>query len=53
MFVITPLMSGVYSIAEVVDASNKNPKKTILCVLDDDGKNGLNLKEIRYLLLKT
>ena len=37
LFVITPLMSGVYSIAEVVDASNKNPKGTILCVLDDDG----------------
>ena len=39
LFVITPLMSGVYSIAEVVDASNKTPKKTILCILDnDDGK---------------
>ena len=39
LFVITPLMTGVYSIAEVVDASNKTPKKTILCVLDnDDGK---------------
>lgn len=39
LFVITPLMTGVYSIAEVVDASNKTPKKTILCVLEnDDGK---------------
>lgn len=38
LFVITPLMIGVYAIAEVVDASNKNPKKTILCILDDDGK---------------
>ena len=39
LFVITPLMDGVYSIAEVVDASNKMPEKTILCILDnDDGK---------------
>lgn len=38
LFVITPLMSGVYSIAEVVDASNKKPKNTILCILDEDSK---------------
>ncbi len=38
LFVITPLMTGCYAIAEVVDASNKKPKKTILCVLDEDGK---------------
>ena len=38
LFVITPLMTGVYSIAEVVDASNKKPEKTILCILEDDGK---------------
>ena len=32
-------MTGVYSIAEVVDDSNKRPSKTILCILDDyDGK---------------
>lgn len=36
LFVITPLMTGVYSIAEVVDASNKTPEKTILCILDND-----------------
>lgn len=38
LYVITPKMSGVYSIAEVVDDSNKRPGKTLLCVLpDDDG----------------
>lgn len=36
LFVITPLMTGVYSIAEVVDASNKKPEKTILCILDEE-----------------
>lgn len=38
LYVITPKMAGVFSIAEVVDASNKIPDKTILCILlqDDD-----------------
>ena len=35
-YVITPKMLGVFSIAEVVDASNKNPQKTIFCVLEND-----------------
>ena len=30
-------MKGVFSIAEVVDSSNKNPDGTVLCVLDKDG----------------
>ena len=30
LYTITPLMSGVYSIAEVVDDSNKQPEKTVL-----------------------
>ena len=37
LFVITPKMTGVYSIAEVVDASNKVPYKTIFCYLTYDG----------------
>ena len=42
LYVITPRMTGVYSIAEVVDDSNKRPEKTIFCLLtadvDDTGK---------------
>lgn len=34
LYVITPLMKGVYSIAEAVDDSNKQPEKTIFCVYD-------------------
>lgn len=37
LYVITPAMTGVYSIAEVVDDSNKRPEKTIFCYLDTDG----------------
>lgn len=36
MYCITPKMTGVYSIAEVVDDSNKQPDKTVLVVLDED-----------------
>lgn len=37
LYVITPKMTGLYSIAEVVDDSNKRPDKTVLCVLRRDG----------------
>ena len=33
LYVITSEMTGVYSIAEVVDDSNKRPEKTLFCVL--------------------
>jgi len=39
LYTITPRMTGVYSIAEVVDDSNKQPEKTILCILDSDIDN--------------
>lgn len=39
LYIITPKMTGVYSIAEVVDDSNKQPSKTIFCYLPvDDGE---------------
>jgi hypothetical protein len=37
LYVVTPKMTGVYSIAEAVDDSNKRPAKTILCCLQEDG----------------
>ena len=36
VYVITPKMTGVYSIAEVVDDSNKRPKKTLYCMILKD-----------------
>lgn len=39
LYVITPRMKGVYSIAEVVDDSNKRPEKTVFCYLKDDGED--------------
>lgn len=37
LYTITPEMTGVYSIAESVDDSNKRPKKTLFCVLNSYG----------------
>ena len=39
LYVLTPEMTGIYSIFEVADDSNKRPLKTIFCVLPErDGK---------------
>ena len=35
LFVITSKMTGVYSIAEVIDDSNKKSRRTIFCFLED------------------
>ena len=37
LYTITPRMTGVYAIAEVVDDSNKRPERTVFCVLQRDG----------------
>ena len=37
LYTITPKMTGVYSIAEVIDDSNKRPEKTVLVLLKSDG----------------
>lgn len=44
LYVITPKMTGVYSIAEVVDDSNKRPKRTVFCFLTKDLLNGCGLR---------
>lgn len=36
LYVITPKMTGFYSIAEAVDDSNKRPARTLFCVLAED-----------------
>lgn len=39
LYVLTPEMTGIYSIFEVADDSNKRPDRTIFCVLPErDGK---------------
>ena len=49
LYVITPKMTGVYSIAEVVDDSNKRPKKTLFCILEQDGKKKFTAQQLKSL----
>ena len=44
LYVISPLMTGVYSVAEAVSDSVKYPEKTIFCVLDRDTDSEGNIK---------
>ncbi len=39
LYVITPKMTGVYSIAEITDDSNKRPERTLFCILEKDDEN--------------
>jgi hypothetical protein len=45
LYTITSEMTGVYSIAEVIDDSNKRPDKTIFCLLT----NGFEKYELKSL----
>lgn len=46
LYCITPEMEGFYSIAEVVDDSNKRPQNTIFCYLKKYG--GKEFSEVEY-----
>jgi Nucleoside 2-deoxyribosyltransferase like len=49
LYVITPKMTGVYAIAEVVDDSNKRPGKTIFCYLSSDDGQTFSAAQIKSL----
>lgn len=49
LYVITPKMTGVYSIAEVVDDSNKRPERTLFCVVENDDNNEFNEHQLKSL----
>jgi hypothetical protein len=49
LYVITPKMTGVYSIAEAVDDSNKRPGKTIFCYLACDDEEKFSEAQIKSL----
>ena len=36
LYVLTPKLTGFYSIAEAIDDSNKRPEKTIFCYIPED-----------------
>jgi hypothetical protein len=49
LYVITPKMTGVYSIAEVVDDSNKQPSKTLFALLPEDEDDAFTPAQIKSL----
>ena len=49
LYVLTPKMNGFYSVAEIVDDSNKRPGKTIFCYLVTDEELTFNDVQIRSL----
>lgn len=50
LYVITPRKKGDYSIAEVIDDSNKCPAKTVFCVLGvDEGISGFDKFQLKSL----
>jgi len=54
LYVITPKMTGVYSIAEAVDDSNKRPQKTVFAFISDDEDGTiLNFNEHQIKSLKS
>lgn len=46
LYVITPEMAGVYSIAEVIDDSNKFPKRTVFCFLEEYGGKKFDKQQV-------
>lgn len=49
LYVLTPKMTGVYSVAEVVDDSNKRPEKTLFCILEQDDNNEFTEHQLKSL----
>lgn len=49
LYVITPKMTGVYSIAEVVDDSNKRPENTLFCIIENDDENEFTEHQLKSL----
>ena len=49
LYVITPKLTGLYSIAEVIDDSNKRPEKTLFCYLITDGDYVFNNAQLSSL----
>jgi hypothetical protein len=50
MYCITPKMTGVYSIAEVIDDSNKRPEKTTFVIQEKDEDKSFDAAQMKSLM---
>lgn len=49
LYVITPKMTGAFSIAEVVDSSNKCPEKTVFMIMSRDMEDSFTEGQLKSL----
>lgn len=49
LYVITPKMTGVYAIAELIDDSNKIPEKMLFCFLVNDEGQEFSVHQVKSL----
>jgi len=49
LYVITPKMTGVYSIAEVVDDSHRRPWGTLFCMVPEDEEDRFTKAQVKSL----
>jgi hypothetical protein len=49
LYCLTPKMTGFYSVAEVVDDSNKRPDKTVFFFWEKDGEESFNEAQTKSL----
>ncbi len=49
LYVLTPKMEGFYSVAEVIDDSNKRPEKTIFSFINEDEGKTFSDEQIKSL----
>ena len=50
LYVVTPKMTVPFSIAELIDDSNKFPEKTIFCYLELDGETTFSKHQVKSLV---
>lgn len=49
LYVITPRLNGFYSIAELIDDSNKRPQKTLFLFVESEGKQSFDQHQVETL----
>src|ERR1044071_2660766 len=49
LYVLTPKMDGFFSVAEVIDDSNKKPAQTIFCILKEDDEKKFSDAQLKSL----
>lgn len=49
LYCVTPMAEGFYSVAEVVDDSNKRPDRTVLLVKEHDGDQAFTAHQMKSL----